>query len=501
MYRKFAYAGLPGTPHSEDWLGYLRSLGDAAFVPAGDLAAADLADVDMLIVDAPWQTPVPEGLTRDRLPMPTILIGNFGTKIGDAMQLKFGTNYGCMCLAEDAIVWNAAHPAFAGLADAMVDKDPPPNFAHYGAILDVPERVATLRILRDATGVPGQATAGFGFLDSPECEIIAGGFNDKSQAHFAIARQGRFLHWGFAGSPSQYTDAGRALLTNCLDYLCGFAHDPIRQSRTASPRTILRMLLGLNGWRGAGLPAEIAALMQQQYLQQLFGGDVPAESFGEQAQRLAWLDGAAAYLRHDGCHWRADDDARAMGFAIDDLALLDACLETADARAARLWQRYTGRLFEDVEAEALWLSRHRPHLYFTEWGGYRWVSQLDPPAPLAPSAVQPEARPKATLGAARYGETVRATLCLEIPAGFHAYAPGAEDGLPVRMTFPDDVEQVEEVTWQPNDGHLAGVVLGQFAVRGARDELAVSLRIQLCDSLTCLPPEMIEVRAPVQPAT
>lgn len=495
---RIVYAGHAGTAHTEAWLGFLTELGQASFIDIDMLATASMDGFDLLVVDAAWNHAVPDGLTLAQLGLPTVLVGTYGVRVGDALHLKFGSNYGCMCLHEDAIAWDDAHPAFAGLADAIEAKAPPSNFAAFSAILDVPALVPALQVLSEPIDEPGQVTVGFGFLDSPECEIIAGGFNDKTQAHFAIARQGRFLQWGFSGSPSQYTPQGRALLANCLRYLAPFADDPVREFRTSAPRQVLRMLLSMEGWRGIGLPAEMSALMMEKYLRMQFAGEVPAAGHRGRQELMSWLDAHMRYLRNDGVGWLVDVDAQALGLAIDDLALLDACLATPDERAARLWQRYTGRALADVARERVWLGWHRAHLYFTDWGGYRWVSMLDAPNPVLPATTPVLAEAGALLSAARYGDTIKAILLLELPPGFHAYAPGSSDGLPLTLSPGPGFEWLDEPQLESFDGHLSGEVSAMLTMHGTGDELAVSVRLQLCDSLTCLMPQTLELRCQIQ---
>jgi hypothetical protein len=287
-------------------------------------------------------------------------------------------------------------------------------------------------------------------------------------------------------------------LANCLRYVTAFADDPVREFRTTAPRQVLRMLLSMEGWRGIGLPAEMRALMIEKYLRMQFAGEIPAACFGERTERMAWLDTHLPHLRNDGYGWLVDTDARALGKAIDDLALLDTCLATPDERAARLWQRYTGRTLADVAGECAWLARHREHMYFTDWGGYRWVSLLDAPSPIAPAAVPVLGEAGGLLSAARYGDDIKAMLLLELPPGFHAYAPDSGEGLPLVLTPGPGFEWQEEPRLEASGGRLSGQVTAMLTLRGEGDELAVSMRLQLCDSLTCLMPQTLDLRCQIQ---
>jgi hypothetical protein len=106
----------------------------------------------------------------------------------------------------------------------------------------------------------------------------------------------------------------------------------------------------------------------------------------------------------------------------------------------------------------------------------------------------------AHLGAARYGEDVRVTLAVEVPGGYHAYAPGATDGLPLEITAGDGFEVVS-IQVPSEDGHLTGAVIGLVVVRGAGDELSLNVRAQLCDDLTCYAPQTLTLRCPITEGT
>jgi hypothetical protein len=279
-----------------------------------------------------------------------------------------------------------------------------------------------------------------------------------------------------------------------------FADDPVREYRTTPARSVLQMLLAFEGWRGTGLPAEMQTAVMEESLTRFFAGPAPAEVRGELAERLAWYDENAGFVRSDGVGWYVDTDARALGLPTNDLAFLDACLKQPDERAALLWERYTGRPLDDVALERAWLAARREHLYFTDWGGYRWVSLLDAPMPIPPRAVDVAPVVTATLGAARYGDDVRVLLLLTVPAGFHAYAPGSTDGLPLEVTVGGGLELVE-LQAASEDGHLTGASLCQLLVRGPDDDLDLDVRVQLCDDLTCYSPQTLSLRCPIAEGT
>ncbi len=62
----------------------------------------------------------------------------------------------------------------------------------------------------------------YGFTDSPDAEIIAGGLNMKSPDSVAIGRHGNFLLWGFYASPSDLTPEARKCFVNAICYIKQF---------------------------------------------------------------------------------------------------------------------------------------------------------------------------------------------------------------------------------------------------------------------------------------
>ena len=57
---------------------------------------------------------------------------------------------------------------------------------------------------------------------APDSEFISGGVNSKGVDSVAIGRQGSFLHWGFAASPTYMTDEAKLVFVNALHYISKF---------------------------------------------------------------------------------------------------------------------------------------------------------------------------------------------------------------------------------------------------------------------------------------
>lgn len=124
----------------------------------------------------------------------------------------------------------------------------------------------------------------------------------------------------------------------------------------------------------------------------------------------------------------------------------------------------------------------------------------DEPGSDSPAPEQTTSQAKATMSAARYGDGIKVMLQLELPEGFHAYAPGASDGLPLALSLGKGFDAIENFKLLASGVHLSGNVWLMFTTRGDADELVASLRVQLCDDLTCLAPQTLELRCLIQAA-
>ena len=73
-----------------------------------------------------------------------------------------------------------------------------------------------------------------------------------------------------------------------------------------------------------------------------------------------------------------DEDAKALGIANDDIAILDQCVEMLESGenvdvAKRILARYTNEDHGDPAAWRRWLDGNRDRLFFTETGGFKWM--------------------------------------------------------------------------------------------------------------------------------
>ena len=309
----------------------------------------------------------------------------------------------------------SGHPIFQGPLPIELELEEvptPTKYKYYELTGDVPATMTTVKILkkewdtlnlpvggRPDNGEPGVVTTGDGFLDSPDTEWIAGGMHLKGPDYFAIGRQGRLLQWGFYGTPDEMTETGQRLLINAVHYIHGFKDHPVLATREARPREGLATSLALLDIYATeemkeyyDTPEKVKEA-QDRVIERTFGETVPAAARGSKEERRAWYgenepyvywDGARvgseyagkAYFRLEG-KYRTDEDARALGIANNDPALLKRAVAdlhegVEPERAHRLLARYSGAGHDSADDWQSWLDENEGSLFASDWGGYRF---------------------------------------------------------------------------------------------------------------------------------
>jgi hypothetical protein len=228
-------------------------------------------------------------------------------------------------------------------------------------------------------GWPGWVSYENTILDGPEVEVISGGLNSKTPEGAAVWRQGHLMHFGFEESPEQMNDTGRDLLVNAIAYIARFTEDrPIVRAPSPFAGVSSRSRGSLEAWLGnEDYPVTwFTACFAKGTL---LGTDVESR---EALQ--AWYEENRHLLRPDEQgQLVVDDDLRSLGAAYDELPGLTAIVEAlgndATRKAARrVLDRCVPEGPDSVDADAwrAWLDGHRPYMFFSEWGGYRWY--VDP---------------------------------------------------------------------------------------------------------------------------
>jgi hypothetical protein len=239
----------------------------------------------------------------------------------------------------------------------------PDNYrATYQGPGKLPDRIKVWRVQDSATG--NVLADSLGFLDSPDTEILALGFNlGKAYGDIGICRQGSFLQWGYGDPPSQMTEAGRRLLINCIHY--------IRRFEGKAPLVRLRA----NGRRFVLLLASLITTTPEDK-KEFFLRSFPAElweKYHNDPEGLAgYYQANMELVYRDTNIYRVDEELRSLGLESNRttqtlVRLFELRKDPAHRDIAdRLLDRYTdGQTTFDFQ-------NGRDRIYFRDVGGYKF---------------------------------------------------------------------------------------------------------------------------------
>ncbi len=440
----------------------------------------------------------------------------------------------------------SGHPIFHGPLKVELELEEvptPPKYKYYELTDDVPDTMTTVKILkkewdtlnlpvggRPDNGEPGVVTTGDGFLDSPDTEWIAGGTHLKGPDYFAIGRQGRLLQWGFYGTVDEMTETGQRLLINAVHYIHGFRDHPILATREASPREALATSLALlDNYATEEMKEyydtpEKVKEAQERVLERSFGETVPPEASGSREERQAWYEENEPYLHWDGGRigseydgkayfrlegkYRIDEDARALGIANNEPALLERAVAdlregVEPERAERLLARYAGVSHDSADDWQGWLDENGASLFASDWAGYRFRAAQGPGGSdllsssrfaadgdeLDDLSVTVSPAVEVTMSTTTDGETTLAVLDFKLEPGFWIYAPGSDAefkfGVRAPSGFAYQVASDPVLPEADGEGRIHGDFRVEVPLEGAGDVATVLVDYQACDETLC----------------
>ena len=416
---------------------------------------------------------------------------------------------------------------------------------------------------QDESMPAGVVSSGWGFDDSPDAEVIAGGINSKGPNAVAIGRHGPFFHWGFSAEPSRMTEAGCRAFVNAICYISRFDGQPLLSRSTTTGRgyvldgaqRTLRLQQGFEQAlaayeRSVAQRAALEKAKQERELtvreQRILSYQEPVKptlaSFKRSRLRayprelrdelgdehleryLTYYQENLGYLHRVGRDYVVDEDAKALGFANRDPAILDAAIRVLEqgaavdesARAMRVLRRYTDRQFDLASEWRAWFELHRGQLFFTDVGGYRFYSSRPDPAAqrrlarangrdLEVDEASPVAFDGQLLGQVAPGAVLDLAVRVRIAEHWHIYAEvGDNSPYPatrIELTLPAGCVALgdwgrpaakayaegSETVYEGEVVFLRRVRLGETLAGGAAIDVEMSW--QACDADHCLPPD------------
>jgi len=241
-----------------------------------------------------------------------------------------------------------------------------------------------IRVWRVQNSEKGSALAwARGFLDSPDAEILAVGFNRlKHYGDIGISRQGNFLQWGYGDPPSLMTEAGRRLFVNCIHYIHRFGGKaPLVREHSNRRQNVLSWAEYL----------AVASADQKERVQRSFPKDVWQKYQADPAGLLAYYQANLELVYWDGVYY-VDEELKSLGIESNrKVETLERLFELRkdpahQEIAQRLLDRYTdGHTTFDFQ-------NGRDRIYFSDVGGHRFFVVPEGYL-LAPSSGTPTGQP------------------------------------------------------------------------------------------------------------
>jgi hypothetical protein len=256
------------------------------------------------------------------------------------------------------------------------DRPTPENYRHWpgGDKLGKTIKVWKVQTKKFTDIDPGLVSDPYGFGDSPDAEAISSGLNGKGPDAVALGRHGNYFLWGFAAQPSDMTAECRKCFLNSIGYIKKFDGQKPLVRKSSSGREWALVYAGY-----------LKTIKDEKFLERLFPADVRKQLGKDPEKYLAYYRDNLEYLHapHGGGGFAVDEDAKQLGVSNRKVELLDRCvalLEKGEQRelALRLLQRYTTENFAEAKQWRAWLEKSRARLFFTDTGGYKFMTA---PAP------------------------------------------------------------------------------------------------------------------------
>ncbi len=370
---------------------------------------------------------------------PVITIADESETVGRRIGVK--NDWYCLCLLGHAYNMQTKNAIFKGPYKVKLTTEmrpTPVGAKEYAEMCQekLPDMIPMWKVQKkdydNAKGYKiGMVTRPWGYIDSPDAEIISGGESAKCYNAISIGRHANWLHWGFSASPADMTDEAKPVFLNAVVYISKFkGHHIIArklnegiETRTtvderkylvskenydayvkmieANNKAMKHMADSLKKVEAAG--GKLSE-MDKLYMQ-IGANPEPVHSYIDYVKERAgdlyekFGTDVDAYVKYytenrpyfygnvNGYDVEIDEDAKSLGIANNDKRILDKAISLWESntdveKAKRLLYRYTLLRYDNVQEWRNWYKKYQGKLFFTESGGWLWlVNDLDPKTP------------------------------------------------------------------------------------------------------------------------
>lgn len=370
---------------------------------------------------------------------PVITIADESETTGRRIGVK--NDWYCLCLLGHAYNMNTKNAIFKGpykVKLTTVNRPTPEGAKEYAKFTreTLPSTLPMWKVQNKDYGNTkgykvGMVTRQWGYLDSPDAEIISGGESAKSYGAISIGRHANFLHWGFSASPADMTEEAKPVFLNAVVYISKFAghhiiarklneaiatrtsvdeqkynvskenYEAYKEMLESNNKAIKHAADSVKAVEAAGgklSEEEKMYIMMAEnpqpipnyldYVKQR-AGDL-YEMFGTNVDEYAKYyteNRPYFYGSFDAYDVKLDEDAKSLGIANNDKRILDKAIfmweNSQDVeKAKRILYHYTLLRYDNAKQWRQWYNKYQSKLFFSESGGWLWlVNDLDPKTP------------------------------------------------------------------------------------------------------------------------
>jgi hypothetical protein len=424
---KVLYAGKPDSERMKDFASFLEK--HFAKVSTSNYEAftpEDANGFDAVILDWPsiyhrdangkvvWDNksilvqPKPPQLDKSYA-RPTVLIGSVAGTIGNQQQLAI--NWKCLCLENFAHDVVQSHPIFhepLAVDLQFTEQEKPLDYFLYPGTEKLGESLRAWKVQEKNFPEidPGLVSSRESFTETPDAEVISGGFNGKGPTSVAIGRHGNYLQWGFSADPTDMTASARAAFVNAICYIYRFdgkTHGPTT-SRFNSRENFLVKIYYLRSVSDTYVVKQAAELKQnlrenpppaeqlkaigddpEAYVRNMYSSfakqtldsipkDVRDQCHDNTEQLIRYYKDNLEYLRVEtkgAQSYFVDEDVQKLGVSNRKTELLEKCIDMLEKQsdpelAKKLLERYTTQHWATAAEWRTWLGKERNMLRFNE---------------------------------------------------------------------------------------------------------------------------------------
>lgn len=382
---------------------------------------------------------IPAKYFPENFDRPVITIADESETTGRYIGVK--NDWYCLCLLGHAYNMNTKSAIFKGPYKVKItttNRPTPAGAKEYAEMCQekLPDMIPMWKVQnKDYSNTKGYkaglVTRQWGYLDSPDTEIISGGESAKSYGAIAIGRHANFLHWGFSASPADMTEEAKPVFLNAVIYINKFKGHHIiarKLNEGISTRTTIdehKYTVSKENYEAyknsiEGFNNQIKHLADSLQKVVAAGGkmsetdkmymkmaenpqpipsyiDYVKERAGELYEMFGTdVDKYSSYYTENRPYFygnlndydiKLDEDAKSIGIANNDKRILDKAISMWEKgqdieKAKRILYRYTLLRYDNAKQWREWYNKYQSKLFFTESGGWLWlVNDLDPKTP------------------------------------------------------------------------------------------------------------------------